>query len=187
MPRWMRCRRPAIKAYRRLIEHPRPGAVLRCGESGRGAEPAEHGLAPGTAVRRNFAGSDLRAIPWVFAWTQNRHIVPGWYGFGSGIEAFIRERGGDEARTMLRRMFAQSRLFRLVIDEVEKTLLQVDLEIAEGYSRLVPDEDRYAARVFGMIVEEYEPDGEARAGRSPAPEELASRFPRFRRKPEAPE
>jgi phosphoenolpyruvate carboxylase len=167
------------QAYRRLMEH--PGLVQYYAA----ASPVEELslLNMGSRPARRFGAtslSDLRAIPWVFAWTQNRHIVPGWYGLGSGIEAFIRERGGDEARTMLRRMFAQSRLFRLVIDEVEKTLLQVDLEIAEGYSRLVPDE-QVRREVFDMIVAEYELTVKHVLGVS-GTEELASRFPRFKRK-----
>ncbi|MEO0973151.1 MAG: phosphoenolpyruvate carboxylase, partial [Pseudomonadota bacterium] len=167
------------QAYRRLIEH--PGLVQYYAA----ASPVEELslLNMGSRPARRFGAtslSDLRAIPWVFAWTQNRHIVPGWYGFGSGIEALIRERGGDEARTMLRRMFAQSRLFRLVIDEVEKTLLQVDLEIAEGYSRLVPDE-QVRSEIFGLIVEEYNLTVKHVLAIS-GTEELASRFPRFRRR-----
>ncbi|MEO0422333.1 MAG: phosphoenolpyruvate carboxylase [Pseudomonadota bacterium] len=167
------------QAYRRLIEH--PGLVQYYAA----ASPVEELslLNMGSRPARRFGAtslSDLRAIPWVFAWTQNRHIVPGWYGFGSGIEAFIRERGGEEARTTLRRMFAQSRLFRLVIDEVEKTLLQVDLEIAEGYSRLVPDE-QVRSEIFGMITSEYELTVRHVQAISNS-EALASRFPRFRRK-----
>ncbi|MEO0972005.1 MAG: phosphoenolpyruvate carboxylase, partial [Pseudomonadota bacterium] len=167
------------QAYRQLIEH--PGLVQYYAA----ASPVEELslLNMGSRPARRFGATslaDLRAIPWVFAWTQNRHIVPGWYGFGSGIEAFIRERGGEQARTTLRRMFAQSRLFRLVIDEVEKTLLQVDLEIAEGYSRLVPDEG-VRSQIFGMITAEYALTVKHVLAISNS-EELASRFPRFKRK-----
>ena len=68
----------------------------------------------------------MRAIPWVFAWAQNRHIITGWYGVGSALKNFIEVRG-EEGEAMLARMFKDSRLFRLIMDEVEKTLLIVDL------------------------------------------------------------
>ena len=98
--------------------------------------------------------SDLRAIPWVFAWTQNRHLVPGWYGIGTALESFIKVRG-KEGEMLLNKMFNDSRLFKLIIDEVEKTLTLVDLEVAELYSELV--EDRGIREIiFNMIIEEYE-------------------------------
>ena len=77
--------------------------------------------------------NDLRAIPWVFAWAQNRHIITGWYGVGSAHPELSRG-AGRAGRGLLRRMFEDSRLFRLIIDEVEKTLLLVDLDIARDYA-----------------------------------------------------
>ena len=95
----------------------------------------------GSRPARRFGAqslSDLRAIPWVFAWSQNRHFVPGWYGVGSGILTFLQVRG-QRGAALLGRMFADSRLFRLIVDEVEKTLSYVDLDIAREYAGLVPD------------------------------------------------
>jgi len=91
-------------------------------------------------ARRASSGSlgDLRAIPWVFAWTQNRHVLPGWYGLGSAFESFVGVRG-ERGLALLRRMFDEYPPFRLVADEVEKTLLTVDLSIAAGYAQLVAD------------------------------------------------
>src|SRR6185295_3500553 len=86
----------------------------------------------GSRPARRFGAkslSDLRAIPWVFAWAQNRHVITGWYGVGTAIVSLLEVRG-DEGLALLRRMFNESRLFRLIIDEVEKTLLLVDLDIA---------------------------------------------------------
>ena len=73
-------------------------------------------------ARRTGAKSlnDLRAIPWVFAWTQNRHLVPGWYGVGTAIREFTGQHG-DEGERLIKKMFTDSRLFRLIIDETEKT------------------------------------------------------------------
>src|SRR5439155_1710991 len=65
--------------------------------------------------------ADLRAIAWVFAWSENRHFIPGWYGVGSGLQTFLEVRG-SRGESLLKRMFNESRLFRLIVDEVEKTL-----------------------------------------------------------------
>ena len=78
----------------------------------------------GSRPARRFGArslADLRAIPWVFAWAQNRHAITGWYGVGSGLTSFIEVRG-ERGLQLLHRMFEDSRLFRLILDEVEKTL-----------------------------------------------------------------
>ena len=95
----------------------------------------------GSRPARRFGArslSDLRAIPWVFAWSQNRHFVPGWFGVGSGVLTFLQVRG-ERGDALIQRMFSDSRLFRLIVDEVEKTLSYVDLEMAREYAELVPD------------------------------------------------
>ncbi len=111
----------------------------------------------GSRPARRFGAktlSDLRAIPWVFAWTQNRHLVPGWYGVGTALETFINERG-DEGKLLIQTMFKESRLFRLIIDEVEKTLSLVDLQVSEHYAELVEDEN-IRQQVFDLIKDEYD-------------------------------
>ena len=78
----------------------------------------------GSRPARRFGAkslADLRAIPWVFAWAQNRHAITSWYGVGSGLKAFLDARG-DKGLELLRLMFEKSRLFKLVLDQVEKTL-----------------------------------------------------------------
>jgi phosphoenolpyruvate carboxylase len=110
----------------------------------------------GSRPARRFGASslhDLRAIPWVFAWAQNRQMVTGWYGVGSALAAFLEVRK-ERGLELLRRMFEESRLFRLIIDEVEKTLAQVDLDIARGYASLV-DDGAVRETIFGMIEQEY--------------------------------
>jgi phosphoenolpyruvate carboxylase len=96
----------------------------------------------------------MRAIPWVFAWSQNRHMVPGWYGVGSGISNFIKVRG-EEGEQLLLRMFAESELFGLIINEVEKTLVRVNLDIAYDFASLVPDA-KTRDDIFSMVVKEYQ-------------------------------
>ncbi|MBY8977474.1 phosphoenolpyruvate carboxylase [Rhodobacteraceae bacterium NNCM2] len=97
----------------------------------------------------NAALSDLRAIPWVFAWSQNRHLLTNWYGFGSALDRFVRERGKREAHAL----FANSRVFGLVVDEVEKALFQADMAIAREYAMLCPDEAARKA-VLGRVEAE---------------------------------
>ena len=168
----------AMAAYRRLIDDPHLLPYYQA------ASPLEELtlLNMGSRPARRFGAqslSDLRAIPWVFAWSQNRHFVPGWYGVGSGILTFLQVRG-QRGAALLGRMYSDSRLFRLIVDEVEKTLSHVDLDIAREYSALVPDPAVRDA-IFPMIEEEYHRTVEA-VLRISGGRELAERFPRFRRK-----
>lgn len=163
-------------AYSGLIGHPDLVTYFQA------ASPLEEIslLNIGSRPARRFGArslKDLRAIPWVFAWAQNRHIVTGWYGVGSAIKSLLDVRGAEGER-LLKRMFASSRLFRLIIDEVEKILAVVDLGIAREYASLVADES-VRNTIFGMIESELAltRDMVLRiSGRS----EIAERFPQFR-------
>jgi phosphoenolpyruvate carboxylase len=139
-------------AYSLLVQHPDLIEYLQA------ASPLEELalLNIGSRPARRFGAkslADLRAIPWVFAWSQNRHVMPGWYGVGSGIAAFLEVRQ-QPGLLLLQRMFKDFRLFRLIVDEAEKTLLQVDLGIAREYARLV-DDTRVRETIFQMIESEY--------------------------------
>ena len=168
----------AQASYRGLVDHPHLLAYYQT------ASPLEEIslLNLGSRPARRFGAkslSDLRAIPWVFAWSQNRHFVPGWYGVGSGILTFLQVRG-QRGTTLLNRMYTESRLFRLIVDEVEKTLTYVDLDIAREYSELVPEQQVRSA-IFGMVEEEYHRTVEA-VLRISGGKELVERYPRFRRR-----
>ena len=96
---------------------------------------------------------DLRAIPWVFSWTQSRYLFPAWYAAGTGFRAYV---GDDPARLeQLRRMYREWPFFRSLIDNLQMALAKADLLIAEEYAGMVRDR-RTAERIFGMIREEYE-------------------------------
>jgi phosphoenolpyruvate carboxylase len=168
----------AWSAYRRLMELPTMLAYLQSSSPLEELSLLNMGSRP---ARRTQAKTlaDLRAIPWVFAWTQNRHLLPGWYGVGSGIKAFLevrRERGLE----LLKRMFREARLFRLILDDVERTLLQVDLSIAAEYAGLVED-SAVREPIFSRVTEEYRLTCEMIL-RITGGTGIAERFPQFRRR-----
>ncbi len=100
--------------------------------------------------RRGGAGvAELRAIPWVFAWTQSRFILPGWYGLGSGMRAAA-ERFSD---AVMREMYGEWYFARLLLSDAERVLAQADPAIARRYSELAGElHDEF----FPLIREEFE-------------------------------
>jgi phosphoenolpyruvate carboxylase len=95
--------------------------------------------------------SNLRAIPWVFGWTQSRLLVPGWFGVGHAIERYAAKPGGGD---LLRTMMREFPLFIDLIRNVETALAKADLGIASLYARLAPDAEM-RDRVFSKIVREF--------------------------------
>jgi len=99
---------------------------------------------------------DLRAIPWVFSWGQCRLMLPGWYGFGAAVEAFITgfDGGAADALALLSEMHERWPFFRSVLSNMAMVLAKTDLAIASRYAELVPDA---AAResIFGAIAAEH--------------------------------
>src|SRR5271156_4628360 len=88
------------------------------------------------AVRAGGEGiAALRPIPWVFAWTQSRHMLPGWFGFGSGLEAAMAANG----ESVVREMLTQWPFFSHLLDDVESMLARTDLDIAAHYDALAEE------------------------------------------------
>jgi len=96
------------------------------------------------AVRPGKEGVDaLRAVPWVFAWTQSRHMLPAWYGAGMGLKTAIDEQGLDVARSA----YAEWNFFTTLVDDLEASLARADLDIAAAYESLAaPRLTTFAAR-----------------------------------------
>jgi phosphoenolpyruvate carboxylase len=107
------------------------------------ATPVEEisALPIGSRPSKRKAGGleSLRAIPWVFAWTQNRAILPGWYGVGSALKAFADKPDG---LALLKRMYREWPFFRTVIDNVTMVLAKSDIAIASRYATLAPESTR---------------------------------------------
>lgn len=96
---------------------------------------------------------ELRAIPWVFSWTQNRHLLPAWFGAGTAFAAFVE--ASATGRAELHKMYRQWPFFQALIDNLQMAVAKTDMLIAAEYTRLVADQES-AQRIFTEIREEYE-------------------------------
>jgi phosphoenolpyruvate carboxylase len=102
------------------------------------------------ARRRSMGGvKDLRAIPWVFAWTQCRAVLPGWFGVGTGLNAAIEAHGLDAMRQAL----AEWPFLAMLVADVEMVLAKSDLGVAARYAQLAGDA---GARLFPILRDEHE-------------------------------
>ncbi|TFV58935.1 phosphoenolpyruvate carboxylase [Mycobacterium sp. PS03-16] len=147
----------AQRAYAELV-HETPGfvdyfkastPVSEIGALNIGSRPASR--KPTTSI------SDLRAIPWVLAWSQSRVMLPGWYGTGSAFEQYIAdgEAEGESRLATLQDLYRRWPFFRTVLSNMAQVLAKSDLGLAARYAELVDDE-ALRRRVFDKITAEHE-------------------------------
>lgn len=143
----------AREAYARLV-HRTPGFVDYFRASTPIAEVADLNLGSRPASRKPTSSvSDLRAIPWVMAWSQSRVMLPGWYGTGSAIQEWA---GTDSERWQtLRDLYRRWPFFRTVMSNLAQVMAKADMDIAASYAELV-ENATLRTTIFGMIRDEFD-------------------------------
>lgn len=103
--------------------------------------------------RNSRAFEDLRAIPWVFAWTQSRFLFPAWYAAGTALQQYLQ--ANEDHLALLQRMYRDWPFFRSIIDNLQMALAKADLVIAREYTALVRDEQA-GSHIYETIKSEFE-------------------------------
>jgi phosphoenolpyruvate carboxylase len=141
-----------LTAYRALV-YETPDFVTYFRGSTPIAEIAELNIGSRPASRTASTRiEDLRAIPWVFSWGQCRLMLPGWYGFGTAVDAWLAEH--PEGLSLLRAMHARWPFFRSVLSNMAMVLAKTDLAVASRYAELVPD-PTVREPIFARIAGEH--------------------------------
>jgi phosphoenolpyruvate carboxylase len=167
----------SMAAYRQLV-YETPGFTDYFFAATPIREIAELNIGSRPASRKaTRAIEDLRAIPWGFSWGQCRVALPGWYGFGSGVAAFLEDANGGTSRAhrlvLLKRMVKQWPFFRTLLSNLDMVLAKTDLGIAARYVELVED-TRLGKRVFAAIEAEWQRVSDALERITGEPRRLAS-------------
>jgi phosphoenolpyruvate carboxylase len=136
----------SLQAYRELVEEPDFLEFFRLATPIEGVELLQIGSRP---ARRGGKPSltSLRAIPWVFSWTQNRMIIPAWYGLGTGLEDY-------DGWEVLHELYEKWPFFQSVLQNAALALCKADLGIARQYTRLLPEGS--GGSIWGRVVEEHD-------------------------------
>ena len=143
----------ARRAYAELV-HETPGFVEYFTASTPVSEIAALNIGSRPTSRKPTTSiADLRAVPWVLAWSQSRVMLPGWYGTGTALADWIAE--GDGRLEVLQDLYQRWRFFRTVLSNMAQVLAKSDMGLAARYAELVPDET-LRRRVFDKIVAEHE-------------------------------
>jgi phosphoenolpyruvate carboxylase len=142
----------SFAAYRKLV-YETPDFLQYFQEATPIRELAKLNIGSRPAKRTNSpAIEDLRAIPWVFSWTQSRHLLPAWFGVGTAFEDLLT--GAPDLLEKLQKMYQSWPFFTTLLDNLEMALAKADMRIAKEYSELVSDA-QVATRVFGEIEREF--------------------------------
>lgn len=142
----------SFKYYRELITH--PDFIDYFLQTSPIQEIATLNLGSRPASRKTLARiQDLRAIPWVFSWMQNRLMLPAWYGFGSAVETLCE--GNPDTLAALREHAQSNPFFQAMLSNMEQVMAKTDITLAENYAGLSESPDK-AKIIFGMIKEEYQ-------------------------------
>jgi phosphoenolpyruvate carboxylase len=147
----------AQRAYSELV-HETPGFVEYFKQSTPVSEIGALNIGSRPASRKpTTAISDLRAIPWVLAWSQSRVMLPGWYGTGTAFEDWVAAGSASEESRLhvLQDLYEKWPFFRSVLSNMAQVMAKADMGLAARYSELVEDET-LRHRVFDRIVEEHD-------------------------------
>jgi phosphoenolpyruvate carboxylase len=149
----------AYRAYRGLV-YETEGFVRFFRESTVVGEIANLNIGSRPASRKaSDKIEDLRAIPWVFSWAQCRLMLPGWYGFGSAVAAWLDQRPGDGMVT-LQAMYRDWPFFQMLLSNMDMVLAKSDIAIASRYAELVSDPG-LRERIFSRLRAEWQASIEA--------------------------
>ena len=148
----------SMAAYRKLV-YETPGFTEYFFDSTPIREIAELNIGSRPASRKsNQRIEDLRAIPWGFSWGQCRLTLPGWYGFGSAVEQFLKQPATGARKdplAQLQQMYRQWPFFRTLLSNIDMVLAKSDLALASRYAELVSDA-RLRKKIFSAIELEWQ-------------------------------
>jgi phosphoenolpyruvate carboxylase len=145
----------AFAAYRRVVRE--TAGFYEYFVQATPVEELQH-LRIGSRPAKRKSGSqsidDLRAIPWVFGWTQSRHLLPGWLAVGTALESFM-QADSKQNLELLREMYRDWPFFHSTLSNIEMTLAKADFPIARQYAARTPDRS-LGRRMFKLLEAEYQ-------------------------------
>jgi phosphoenolpyruvate carboxylase len=144
--------RRSLAKYRSFVDHPGFLAFFHQATPISEIERLPIGSRP--SRRREMRSlADLRAIPWTFAWTQCRQMIPAWFGVGTAVSTYVAEHGGDW--TLLSTMYKEWPLFKALIDNADLALAKADIGIAHRYGDLAKDHSA-GEELWNQVAAEYQ-------------------------------
>ncbi|MFG0333497.1 MAG: phosphoenolpyruvate carboxylase [Maioricimonas sp. JB049] len=154
-PAWVQAMTQMAEAsfarYRALVQHPGFLTYFDLATPISEIESLPIGSRPARRNQRRSL-SDLRAIPWTFAWTQSRHLLPAWYGVGTAVQAHVDAH--DQDWTLLHAMYEHWPMFTALVDNAELALAKADMKIAHHYAGLIQEPE--GEEIWREISMEFE-------------------------------